>query len=702
IGGLERGIGQALARAVRGDEVLQHGEAFAEVGGDGRFDDLAGRLGHQTAHTRELANLLFRAAGAGVRHDVNGIDVALFVLIFEGLEHFIGDAFGDVAPDGDDLVVALAVGDGAVEVLLLHLDDFLFGIFHELVLVAGNEHVVDADGNAGLGGVSETKFLQVIQQDDSVLQAETQIGVIHELLNALLLEQAVHIGKFFRQVRIENDAPDGRLDELALHFHGHGVRHVLVVVRGGEVDDFAGVTQTNRRKQLDFAGFQGKDDFVGGAENAAFALGSGLVLGQIVDAEDHVLRRHGQRQAVCRRQNVARAEHEHGGFDLRLGRKRDVHGHLVAVEVRVERGCNERMNAGGFAFDKNRLESLNAEAVKRRSAVEHHGVFADDVLEDVPNNRFLLFDHLLGLLNGGAVALRFELVVDERLEEFERHLLGQTALVEFQFRADHDDGTAGVVHALAEEVLAETPLLSLERVAEGLEGAVVGCAQDVTAAAVVKQRVDGFLKHALFVAHDDVRRAQFHELLQPVVAVDDAAIEVVQIGSGEATAVERHQRAQLRRKNRNHVENHPLRLVAALAEGFENFEALGELDALLQRRIHLHLFAELFGELVHFDAAEQFLDSFRAHLGGELARIFFLQFAIFVFEQDFPFAENGDFARVHNDESLEIENALEIAHGNVQQVADAAGQALEEPHVRAGRSQLDVAKALAADLAQGD
>src|SRR5204863_7327168 len=57
---------------------------------------------------------------------------------------------------------------------------------------------------------------------------------------------------------------------------------------------------------------------------------------------------------------------------------------------------------------------------------------------------------------------------------------------------------------------------------------------------------------------------------------------------------------------------------------------------------------------------------------------------------------------IHDDERFEIKNALEIAHGNVQQVADTAGQALEEPHVRTGRSQLDVAEALAADLAQGN
>ncbi len=44
---LESGIGQTLTRAVGGDEVLQHRQAFAEVRRDRRLDDLARRLGHQ-------------------------------------------------------------------------------------------------------------------------------------------------------------------------------------------------------------------------------------------------------------------------------------------------------------------------------------------------------------------------------------------------------------------------------------------------------------------------------------------------------------------------------------------------------------------------------------------------------------------------------------------------------------------------------
>jgi hypothetical protein len=64
--------------------------------------------------------------------------------------------------------------------------------------------------------------------------------------------------------------------------------------------------------------------------------------------------------------------------------------------------------------------------------------------------------------------------VDERLEQLERHLLGQAALVQLEFRAGHDDRTAGIVDALAEQVLAEAALLALEHVGERLQRTLVG------------------------------------------------------------------------------------------------------------------------------------------------------------------------------------------------------------------------------------
>ena len=81
IGGFERRVGQTFTSAVRRDEVFQHGEAFAEVRSDGLLDDFARGLGHQTAHTGKLPDLLLRTSSARVRHDVDRIDHALLVLL---------------------------------------------------------------------------------------------------------------------------------------------------------------------------------------------------------------------------------------------------------------------------------------------------------------------------------------------------------------------------------------------------------------------------------------------------------------------------------------------------------------------------------------------------------------------------------------------------------------------------------------------
>src|SRR5205807_10174654 len=71
IGRLERGVGETLPRAVRRDEVLEHGQPLAEVRLDRALDDFADaarelllRLRHQSAHTGELPDLVARAAAA--------------------------------------------------------------------------------------------------------------------------------------------------------------------------------------------------------------------------------------------------------------------------------------------------------------------------------------------------------------------------------------------------------------------------------------------------------------------------------------------------------------------------------------------------------------------------------------------------------------------------------------------------------------
>ena len=336
--------------------------------------------------------------------------------------------------------------------------------------------------------------------------------------------------------------------------------------------------------------------------------------------------------------------------------------------------------------------------MQRRRAVEQHGMLANDLFEHVPHFGDLLLDHLLGLLDGGDEAALFELVVDERLEQLERHLLRQAALVQLELGTDDDHRTAGVVDALAEQVLAEPALLALERVAQRLERAVVGAAQHAAAAAVVEQRVHGFLEHALFVADDDVGRLQLHQLLQPVVAVDDAAIEVVQVRGREAAAVERHQRTQLGRDHRDDVQDHPLGLVARLAEGVDHLQALGVLQLLLRRGLGAHLLAHLGRQLVDVDALQQLLDRLGAHLRLELrVAVLFARLAELVLGEQLVLNQLG-VTGVHHHVGLEVEHALEVAQRDVEQVPDAARQALEEPHVAHRGRQLDVAEALAAHL----
>src|SRR5690606_28235236 len=131
---------------------------------------------------------------------------------------------------------------------------------------------------------------------------------------------------------------------------------------------------------------------------------------------------------------------------------------------------DQRVELDGLALDQDRLEGLDAEAVQGRRAVEHHRMLADHFFQDVPDFRFLALHQLLGCLDGGGQAAAPQLGEDERLEQLQRHLLGQAALMQAQRRADHDHRSAGVVHALAEQVLAEPALLPLIMSASDFSG----------------------------------------------------------------------------------------------------------------------------------------------------------------------------------------------------------------------------------------
>jgi hypothetical protein len=288
---------------------------------------------------------------------------------------------------------------------------------------------------------------------------------------------------------------------------------------------------------------------------------------------------------------------------------------------------------------------------------------------------------------------------DEGLEEDEGHLFGQAALVHVEGGADDDDGAAGVVDALAEEVLAEAALLALEHVGEGFQRAVGGAGDGTAVAAVVEEGVDGFLEHALFVADDDVRGLELQQVLQAVVAVDDAAVEVVEVAGSEAAALQGDEGAEVRRDDGEDRQDHPFRPGVAGAEGVEDLHPLGEfLAGLLGAGLFEFAFEalELFFE-IHL--GEDVADAFGAHLGDEGLAVLVEHFVVFFLGEGLAFAEGG-VTGVDHDVLLVVQHAFQFLGRHVQHGGHAARGALEEPEVRNRHGQFDVAHALAADASQ--
>ena len=243
--------------------------------------------------------MLLRSSCAGVGHDVDRVEIPPGLLRFlHLLEHLVGDLFGDVRPDRDHLVVALAVGDGTFQVLLFDLDDLVAGAPHENWLLGGDNQVIDADGQTRTGGIGKAELLQAVEHLDGLLEPVTEIARLHELLQPFLLQEPVDVGHSLRQRVVENDAADGGVDDLVLDRLNLGVQHVLIVPRRGHVLQLSGIPQSNRRERLELARFERQDHVVGVAERAPLTLCARLRLRQVVAAKHDILRRHRNRRTV--------------------------------------------------------------------------------------------------------------------------------------------------------------------------------------------------------------------------------------------------------------------------------------------------------------------------------------------------------------------------------------------------------------------
>ena len=288
-----------------------------------------------------------------------------------------------------------------------------------------------------------------------------------------------------------------------------------------------------------------------------------------------------------------------------------------------------------------------------------------------------------------------------------------------EFRTDDDDRTGGIVDTLTEEVLAEAALLALEGVGQGLEGPV-GLALDGRGLlGVVEEGIDGFLEHALLVAENHFRSLDLDELLQTVVADDHAAVQVVQVGGRKASAVEGDERAEIRRDHRDHLHDHPFRVVdfLRLAERFDHAQSLEGFRLPLLGRLGLALVTEVIGEGVEIHVLEHLIDGLGAHAGHEFLRVVVGQFLVasrelvenveilFLGEEvqviDTVLLEFLGRTGVHDHVFLVVDNRFELLRRNAEQVADLVGRRTEIPDVGDRHGQADVSHPFAAHLLLG-
>src|SRR5882757_9240933 len=355
------------------------------------------------------------------------------------------------------------------------------------------------------------------------------------------------------------------------------------------------------------------------------------------------------------------------------------------------------MQLNRLALDQQRLERLDAQAVQSRRAVEQHGMLADDFLENIPDLRTFPLDQPLCSLDGRSLATQLQLLENEGLEELQRHLLRQSALVQAQLRADHNDRPARVVNALAEQVLTEPALLALDHVGQRLQRALVGARDRTAATTVVQQRIDRFLKHALLVAHDDVGSIELQQAAQTVVAVDDAAIQIVEIGRRKAATIERHQRTQVRRQHGKDGQHHPLGLVARLDERLDQLQSLRQPLQLRLRRRRSHFLADLDHLLGQINGLQELEHGLGTHAGVELITVLLDRLEVHLVSQQLTSLHRRH-AWVDDDEGFEVQHPLNLAQRHVQHEADTRWQRLQEPDVRSRARELDVAHALTTNL----
>ena len=286
------------------------------------------------------------------------IDAARFrvdLRLGDFLHHFGRDLVGAFRPGVDDEVVLLLVGGETVQILLLDIRARWWRVSSiSFSLVAGTTMSSLPNEMPALQASRKPSAMTASAEQHGLLLAAVTIDLVDDVADFLLAQQAVD--------QLERDLGIARQD---LRDH-HAARRGLHAPRDGlafGIDRLVARLdlgmQRDRRRQNSACSISPM------SLNTMPSPGSlSRSWRQIIEPKHDVLRRHDDRLAVGGRQDVVGRHHQHARFQLRFQRQRHVHGHLVAVEVGVEGGADQRMQLDRLAFDQHRLERLDAQTMQ--------------------------------------------------------------------------------------------------------------------------------------------------------------------------------------------------------------------------------------------------------------------------------------------------------------------------------------------------
>ena len=258
-----------------------------------------------------------------------------------------------------------------------------------------------------------------------------------------------------------------------------------------------------------------------------------------------------------------------------------------------------------------------------------------------------------------------------------------------------------IIDSFAEQVLAETPLLSFQHVRKGFQRTVAGTRDGATMASIVQQGVNGFLQHALLIADDDFRGMKLQEIAETIVAVDDTAIQVIQVAGRETAAFQRDQRTQLRRNDRQNAQDHPTRIHVVVEESFDQPHTLGDLlaDRLAGGGVQVAL--QLFLQFLQIQLAKKLLDGFSTHAGLEVITICLAVFIVLLVRQNL-FLLQRRVAGLRHDPAFIVQNTFQALRCQIENQAQTARKTFVEPYMRHRHRQVEMPHAFTADTRFAD